>query len=449
MVDRRISESDREAMLRRVAIVLRALPPEVAGELLGSIGPQAKQAIHRTMSSLSDVDPLEQRRAYQAFKISLQTQPSRSPEPPGRDEDEITIRPSAAESNQPTSRVVSSPITEDRSGASNSSPLSFLSDVDDDTLIHLLAVEHPQAIALVLASIAAPHAARLLPRLDPQTQSDTLSRIGRLGNIPKTAVAEIAEHFKNRVAQRPDSQQRASGQRALHAILAELPSSANQPPQPPVADQQPAAPRTAAPRTATPRTATPRTATPPAPEPIAEDGFPSSSVPTIDLTHKLRVAEHTKPTAEQQSDRNTPETGGIPIDDPRNEQSNIDALAAQQLLGERPEQESQETVDERSVDLDSTDAIHAYLMQLPPLDLCHALGSVETRFAMLALCGLPNPVAEAVFEILPRAKTKQVRSRMNSLGSLQLREIDDAKEKVARASVALNSETSAHVPLAA
>lgn len=431
MANRQISESDREAMLRRIAIVVRALPPEVGAELLGSIGPQTEQAIKRTMTSLADVDPLEQRRAFQAFKVSLHQQPSPAPPPTPRDTDEITLGQSRSEPSQPTSRVVSSPPTENRSRRSESSPLSFLSDVDDETLVRLLAVEHPQTIALVLASIAAPQAARLLPRLSPQTQSDALSRIGRLGEIPKAAVAEIAEHFQNRVAQQADNQ-RGSGQAALNAILAALPASAYQPPPPTTArETEPALQRT--------------TATPHA-DPTGDSDFPSASVPAIDLTQKLRVAEHTWPVDERDSDR-TAAGSTHRRDEPPNEQANIDALAALQVLGEDLEAES--SAAEMPVNLDSTDAIHQYLMRLAPLDLCHALGSVETRSAMLALCGLPNQVAEAVFEILPRAKAKQVRATMNSLGSLQLREIDDAKEQVARASVALSREASERVPLAA
>jgi flagellar motor switch protein FliG len=63
------------------------------------------------------------------------------------------------------------------------------------------------------------------------------------------------------------------------------------------------------------------------------------------------------------------------------------------------------------------------------------LGQVETRDAILALCGLPVQVANAALAILPRAQAKTVRNKMNSLGSLNLREIDRAKEKVAEASL--------------
>ena len=63
---------DREAMLRRVAIVLSSLPATVAASLLGEIDADTKLAVRRTMMSLADVDPLEQKRALHAFKISVQ-----------------------------------------------------------------------------------------------------------------------------------------------------------------------------------------------------------------------------------------------------------------------------------------------------------------------------------------------------------------------------------------
>lgn len=434
MANRRISDSDREATLRRVAIVLRALPSHVAAELMGSMSAQARQSVRQTMATLADVDPLEQRRALHAFKVSLQQQPAKAPATPAHTHDEVSIQTPAAAPTQPTSRVVPSADTVASSTPAETSPLGFLADVDDDVLVRLLAAEHPQTIALVLASISASHAARLIPRLDSRTQADALGRVGRLGEIPKGAIEEIAEHFQQRIDQQPGGKRSGSGQRALHAILAELPAGAEQsaPPATHVPPATHAPPRSVAPVVS-------------APGPIADESFPPANDPAQDLTQKLRVAEHTWPTEDQPHQREAAEAPTSPVDE---RASNIDALAAQQALGDDLMQQQEES-DETSVNLESTDSIHSYLLQLRPLDLCHALGSVETRAAMLALCGLPNQTAEAVLEILPRAKAKQVRASMNSLGSLQLREIDEAKEMVARASVALLSETPANVPLAA
>ena len=70
---------EREAMLRRVAIVLSNLPAPVAANLLGEIDADTKVAVRRTMRSLTDVDPLEQKRALHAFKVSVQ-KPEASPD---------------------------------------------------------------------------------------------------------------------------------------------------------------------------------------------------------------------------------------------------------------------------------------------------------------------------------------------------------------------------------
>ncbi len=68
---------------------------------------------------------------------------------------------------------------------------------------------------------------------------------------------------------------------------------------------------------------------------------------------------------------------------------------------------------------------------------------------MLALCGLPNQVADSVLAILPRAHAKQVRMQMVTLNTLQLREIDEAKEKVALASLETSGQAMQQVPVAA
>jgi flagellar motor switch protein FliG len=427
MANTRHSESNREAMLRRVAIVLSSLPTNVASGLLGSIDPKTKQAVRRTMHSLEDVDPLERRRALQAFRVLLTERPTEnSIEPAQTGPDEVVIGNTAA-GDQPKSRVVSSSAGERRESQSDSSPLAFLGDVDDDTLVGLLAAERAQTIALVLASIAPPQAARVLPRLSPQVQSDALSRIGRLDDVPETTVAEVAEHFRDRVAGHSGTHHRANGRRALNAILAALPSAATDSTATthgePVREEE----------------VTDR----PVAQPIAGANFPSASIPAIDLTHKLRVADHTWPAAESHANQDVQSTDVSPIDEVHAEQSRIDPA-----LQSQDEQGAVEPVDS-AAGLDSTDAIHQCLLRLSPKDLCRALGRVETRNAMLALCGLPNHVAESVFEILPRAQAKQVRIKMNSLGSLHLREIDEAKEKVAHASIAADGEQSSQVPLAA
>ena len=163
---------EREAMLRRVAIVLSSLPAPVAANLLGEIDADTKVAVRRTMMSLSDVDPLEQKRALHAFKVSVQ-KPEASP-----DQFQASSDGAAAANQTPSrgnagSRVVrSNPETTQANATVASSvdsnkgrhPLAFLEQVDEQVLVDLLKTERPQIVATVLASIKPEHAARVLAR---------------------------------------------------------------------------------------------------------------------------------------------------------------------------------------------------------------------------------------------------------------------------------------------
>ncbi len=401
------SGHDREAMLRRVAIVLSSLPAAVAAGLLGSIAPDSKQAVRRAMRSLDDVDPLELRRAFQAFKISVEQQHRATQ----------TAGPQAPINEASIDQPLSSPASGSRVVSGDSirrhaatgdytanatrqvneatTPMSFLEDVDDGMLLQLLRGEHPQTVALVLASISPATAGRVLPQLDARTQTETLSRIGRIQEFPDTAIEEVADHFRKRILEQTNNDNQRPGRTALDAILAAMPEHARQ-----VAGSQV------------------RAAAETVSWPAAAD-FPTAEAPQHELMHKLRLAEHTRPPARS--------AGPLPPNRSTTQQSASQIDASQQS-----------PVRSNSTQpFDSTDSIARHLEQLTPADLCQALGQVDTRIAVLALCGVPNATAESALSLLPKAEARRVRSAMISLGSLNLRDIDDAKEMVARASVSL------------
>lgn len=365
--------TSREAALRRVAIVLSSLPASVAAKLIGTIDQDAKQVIRRTMSTLSDVDPLERHRALVAFKTSVQKTPASD-----IDTFQSSSRPMLQPERAASPVLKSTPNTD----ATQSSPLAFLADVDDDSLVELLAGEHAQAVALVLASVAPPQAARLLPRLAPELRSSALSRLGRLGDIPDDAVAEIAEHFRNQVKRQQQSKPigaaPTTGQRALDAILAAMPKAE------PVAKANETIVENRTHETDKNYKSHPSTVP------------HSQAAPAADAALALRIAPET--------------VAPTPVSKPK-----LATPASTPFL--------------------TTDSIHQHLIKLKPSDLCVALGRVDTRTAMLTLCGLPNAKAEAVLAILPKAQSQLVRSQMNSLTSMNLRDIDLAKERVAVASL--------------
>lgn len=79
--------------------------------------------------------------------------------------------------------------------------------------------------------------------------------------------------------------------------------------------------------------------------------------------------------------------------------------------------------------------IDQFLINLPPEDLCYALGVGTTKQAFLVLCGLPNATAEAALKRLPRKEAKQVRNAMRGMNQLQISEIDQAKRAIAEIAI--------------
>jgi len=159
-----------------------------------------------------------------------------------------------------------------------------------------------------------------------------------------------------------------------------------------------------------------------------QSGFPSAVTAEENLSSKLRIAEGTLP---PQSDRPSRSRG------PAMAQNTNASLVSQQAATDAAiaaPAESATAVNEPRR-FSSTDSIHEHLLHLSPQHLCETLGKVQARSAMLALCGLPNQVTSAVLALLPKAESRKVREAMNSLGSLQLREIDQAKEAIAYASL--------------
>ena len=380
-------------MLRRVAILLSSLPAPMAAKMLGNIEPETKQQLRRTMTGLADVDPLERQRAIEAFRVSIHQQPSHSSDPP------------VLKNAFPDSSTQSRP--------ESISPLAFLADVDDDTLANLLRQEHPQAAALVMASIPPDQAGRVLPLLPEELRTQTISRIGRLGDIPHDAAGEIASHFQTQLNQIPKEASPSSGKKRLDAILASMPSApATAPSASQVAASQVAASQVAASQVAAP----PAAPLPKTSQPLNPSSDADSSA--MDLSHRLRVVHE------------EPQATSLPSSVSRDTEESAARVLAPEVTSPVIPMDP----------LGSTDAIHQYLIALRPIELCQALAKVETRDAMLTLCGLPNPIAEAALSLLPKDQSKSVRRQMTSLNSLSLSDIDDAKERVARSSVTTTSD---------
>lgn len=411
-------EARRAASLRRVAIVLKNLPRPVAAKLLGELPVESQQRLQYEVAALDDVDPLEHKRALESFAGTMRRSGSLRPSPPTKNDsvDEIVFSRTAVQTHSPgpPSNPSHSAAVPTTSPATSS--FGFLDSISDDDVRGLLQSEHPQTIAVVMASIDPRRAASILPHFPPRERQDILSRIGRLQEFPDSMIEDLASTFRDKAqtliaksksnplqdlidayaptegwdpaqAARHVPVEAAAVSPRLKAILSEMPPAGVANP-----NAAPASPSHAA--------------QPPATIPHPNLAAMNSGQSAVDSVH---ATPSPQPPA---SHNDGPATATAANSAPANSSANSGL---------------------------STDDIHQRLVKMKPRLLCEALGRVPTRTAMLCLCGLPNKVADAAINVLPRAQAAQVRTQLANVGSMELREIDDAKEAVVIAASSDNS----------
>ncbi|MEM9828762.1 MAG: FliG C-terminal domain-containing protein [Planctomycetota bacterium] len=405
---------NRNALFRRIAIVLSTLPAGASDEILKNFDASLRNRVRLAIAELGEVDPLEKRRAIQAFHQSLQqhdTPGSLGPEEPLPGDASVPATGASAATNADTTSDAKASVE-----PVAASPLHFLATADRDALSRLLAIESPQTIAIVLADLPPATAADLLGRLPESTRDQTVHRLARLGAIPDEVASELAEHFRvglartgDRVSAAPAEGNRNDPASRLRAILAAMPP---QTPNPQHGDAIPApAPKNDA-RAAETATRVLEELTRP-----VETAQPSENAPALSISPESRATDDAFGQAEFVRDATAPS-------------QRLSAPVRNALQVDSPEQSG----DSEAPRVQTQEA-HQLLVALSPKELVQALGRVPNSTAVLALCGLPRASADAALARLTKANAKEVRRQMLTLQSLSLRDIDQAKQRLAQAAV--------------
>lgn len=390
------NDARRSASLRRIAIVIGDLPAPVASTLLASLDESSRRHVRREAARLRQIDPSERRRALESFTGSLRRRVDRRhsvdelADPDGIQDEFVLSDQAAANDRRPKTRP------SELSSVAGSRLAEIIDDVSDEDLLQLLAGERSQTAAVVLAQMPPGRAASLIPKMSLAMRREVLTRIGRLQSVPDEMIQELATAFSRRVDE-------LSGQRhtkQLRELLAPLSATAGQsgdamPSRGQVVEHIPAEALSASPslRAILDEMTPSSTSNPTSPH---DSGYEGQAIGRSEITDRVDAETHLRQLA-RISQAAAPPNGSHSVQTP-------------------PPR--------------STDEIHRALVAMPAKRLCETLASVPTRTAMLTLCGLPNDSAEAVIGCLPRSQANQVRKQLGAMGTLELRDIDNAKESV-------------------
>jgi len=70
-------------------------------------------------------------------------------------------------------------------------PFSYLDSIDNNIVVNLIKGEHPQTIALILASLKSGRAAEILSGLPEEIQTDVAMRIVQMDHVPNEVIQEV------------------------------------------------------------------------------------------------------------------------------------------------------------------------------------------------------------------------------------------------------------------
>ncbi|XZE54678.1 FliG C-terminal domain-containing protein [Planctomycetaceae bacterium SH139] len=393
-----VAPRSQEATLRRAAILVSNLDAASRRQLLAHLPPREANRVRAAAASLVDVDPLEVRRVMTAFvgrftDATQHRQESVTESGPGSQQ---AVSPQGGKQAQG-----SPPAGHPQLGGANGTAeplaarpqLQFLSHVSDSTLVQLVQAEHPQTVAVVLGALPAEQAARLLKHMPPDLRLRALQRLGRLETIPTELFEEIAQHLRDSIgAIEPVAA--AAGRQSLASIFAALDSSER-----------------------------------------SDLAVGLGSSDWIIASALQQAANQT--TANQQAV--SPQVTGQAGDASQHSRQAVFAEAG--FVGQLAAGQSAEAADERVnkaanqgaeevAELTAEEVDHI-LHSLSPQQLQQVLAELDSRQALLAVCGLEGRAAQRLIKRLPRRQAKLVRNQLKQLSGMEVVEVEAAKAAAA------------------
>ena len=183
--------------LRRAAVLVSALDRATADALLDRLSEEQARLVRRAVVELDEVDAGERQAIVRSFLDGSNL---------GRVDDAgvgLELSPAALQSVSPET------------------PFQFLHAAAEDELRDLLAGEHPQTVAVVLAHLPSDRVARVLAELPAALQADVVRRLAALEEADAETLRSIDESLRSRFRRRVTDDRRTAGVGGVKGLLSE------------------------------------------------------------------------------------------------------------------------------------------------------------------------------------------------------------------------------------
>lgn len=190
-----------EAGLRKAAILIMALPNNVAAKVVSKLPQWQIEAISVEIAQTESVSGEEQETVMAEFLTSKASAVFASAGGLSR----------ARELLQEALGQESAGLLNQIEQAIESVPFGFVKKVDPQTLLTFIRDEHPQTLALLLSHLPGTYGAELLSGFEPDKQLDVIRRIAAMGRTSPDATAELEHGLQQRLSNMVNSPQSQAG----------------------------------------------------------------------------------------------------------------------------------------------------------------------------------------------------------------------------------------------
>ncbi|MBI3768929.1 MAG: flagellar motor switch protein FliG [Deltaproteobacteria bacterium] len=175
----------------KAAVLLLSLGPEAATSVMRHLGESEVRQVSQALARVRSVEPEQLERVHEEFGQRLRAS---GLVVDGREFARAVVTRALGDGGTPARSAILAEIETQAGGGAGLG--DALAGVPAAGLARLLAGEHPQIAALVLANLAAAQAGEVLASLPETLQSDLVERLARLESVPAGLVAEVGSALR-------------------------------------------------------------------------------------------------------------------------------------------------------------------------------------------------------------------------------------------------------------